>query len=115
MEDCIFCRIARGEISSQIVYQNDKVTAFRDINPKAPVHVLIVPNKHIDPKEDLKHEDALIMADILLAAKEVAKLENVAKSGFRLLINAGADAGQEVDHLHMHVFGGKKLGAMLCK
>lgn len=115
MAECIFCKIVNGEIPSQIVYYNDKVTAFRDINPKAPVHVLIIPNKHIDPKDNLESEDTAVMSDILLAAKEVAKRENVDNSGFRLLINAGTDAGQEVDHLHMHLFGGKKLGPMLCE
>ena len=113
MSDCIFCKIVKGEIPGQIVYQNNKVTAFRDINPKAPTHNLIVPNSHIDPKDDLKYEDVEVMADILLAAKEVARIENVNQRGFRLLINAGADAGQEVDHLHVHLFGGKKLGPML--
>ncbi len=115
MTGCIFCRIVKGEIPGQIVYKNAKVTAFRDINPKAPIHILIVPNEHVDPKEDLKPENVAVMADIFLAAKEVAKLENIDERGFRLLINVGADAGQEVDHLHMHLFGGKRLGPMVCE
>lgn len=113
MADCIFCRIVAGEIPAQIIYQNDKVTAFRDINPKAPVHILIVPNVHVDPKDNLGPESTGVMSDMLLAAKEIAKAEGINGSGFRLLINVGADAGQEVDHLHMHLFGGKKLGPML--
>jgi histidine triad (HIT) family protein len=115
MVDCIFCKIVKGEIPSKIVYKNDKVTAFRDINPKAPVHVLIVPNEHVNPKEDLEYKDVAIMPDILLAAQEVAKLGNVAKTGFRLITNVGDDAGQEVDHLHVHLLGGKKLGPMLAE
>ena len=113
MADCIFCKIVEGEIPADVVYRNDKVTAFRDINPKAPVHVLIIPNKHIDPKDDLNAEDASIMGDILLAAKAVAGSEGVDKTGFRLIINVGPDAGQEVDHLHLHLLGGKRLGPML--
>ncbi len=115
MDDCIFCKIIRGEIPAQVVYKNDKVMAFRDINPKAPVHVLIIPNKHIDARGQVVHEDASVMADILLAAKEMAKAENVAETGFRLIINFGADAGQEVDHLHVHLLGGRKLGPMLAE
>jgi len=113
MTDCIFCRIVKGELPGDIVYQDDKVTAFRDISPKAPTHILIIPNQHMDPKDNLQYEDAAVMVDILLAAKEIARIENIEERGFRLLINVGADAGQEVDHLHMHLFGGKKLGPML--
>ena len=113
MADCIFCKIVEGEIPADVVYRNDKVTAFRDINPKAPVHVLIIPNKHFDPKNDLNAEDASVMGDMLLAAKVVAGSEGVDKTGFRLIINVGPDAGQEVDHLHLHLLGGKRLGAML--
>jgi len=113
MDDCIFCKIIKGEIPGQIVYKNDNVTAFRDIDPKAPIHILIIPNNHIDPKDDLEHQDVTAMPDMVLAAKEIAKQEGLSDSGFRLLINVGPDAGQEVDHLHMHLFGGKKLGPML--
>jgi len=115
MDDCIFCKIARGEIPGQIVYKNDRVTAFRDINPKAPVHVLIIPNEHVDVKGYVGYEDAAVMGDILLAAKKVAMVENIANTGFRLIVNVGADAGQEVDHLHVHLLGGKKLGPMLAE
>jgi len=113
MDDCIFCKIIEGEIPGQIVYKNDKVTAFRDINPRAPIHILIIPNNHIDPKDDLEYQDVRAMPDMILAAKEIAKQEGVSDSGFRLLINVGSDAGQEVDHFHMHLFAGKKLGPML--
>jgi histidine triad (HIT) family protein len=113
MNDCIFCKIVKGEIPADIVYRNDKVTAFRDINPKAPVHVLIIPNRHIDPKDELEYEDVTVMADIFLAAQAIANSEGVNESGFRLLVNVGADAGQEVDHLHVHLLGGRKLGPML--
>ncbi len=115
MSACIFCQIARGEIPADIVYQNDKVTAFRDINPKAPVHVLVIPNEHIDVKDNLKGADVAVMADVLLAAKAVAKREGVHETGFRMIINVGADAGQKVDHLHMHVLGGKRLGPMVAR
>ncbi len=108
MSDCIFCKIANGEIPSDFLYEDERVVAFRDLNPQAPVHVLIVPKAHHDniidgvPAETLKS-----MSE---AARAVADATGVAKTGFRCIMNTGADAGQTVTHLHMHLLGGVKLG-----
>ncbi|MDI6688888.1 MAG: histidine triad nucleotide-binding protein [Actinomycetota bacterium] len=113
MAECIFCKIVRGEIPSQIVFEGERVIAFRDINPQAPVHILLVPKKHINPMERVDREDARIVTDIFLTAKEVASKEGIADKGFRLISNVGAEAGQEIEHLHFHLLGGKKLPGLL--
>lgn len=105
---CIFCRIAAKDIKSVIVYEDDTTIAFDDLKPQAPVHVLIIPKAHIGDLSDIGEEDAWIMKDLVLAAKKVAKEKRLG-SGFRLVINNGADAGQEVQHLHMHLLGARKL------
>lgn len=115
MSDCIFCRIANKEIPSDIVYESKDVVGFRDISPQAPVHILLIPKKHINPKVDVSKDEARVVSDIFLALRKVAEGEGVAKSGFRVISNVGEDAGQEVDHLHFHLLGGKKLGSMLAK
>ena len=107
--DCLFCKIIAGEIPSAKVYENDKVYAFRDINPEAPVHVLIVPKGHIASANELAAENAGIVADIFLAAKEIATLEGIAEGGYRIVNNCGADGGQTVGHLHFHMLGGRSL------
>lgn len=108
--DCIFCKIVAKEIPSDVVYADEYVTAFRDIQPAAPTHVLIVPNKHIASINELTEEDAHLLGKMNLAAQQIAKDEGVDQSGYRLIINNGADAGQVVFHLHMHLLAGKKLG-----
>ena len=108
-ENCLFCKIVSGEIPATRVYENAEVVAFRDINPGAPVHVLIVPRQHIDNAHMLDAESSSVMAHMILAAQKVARDEKVDDSGYRLVMNNGADAGQSVNHLHMHLLGGRKL------
>ena len=104
--DCLFCKIIAGEIPGNVVYENDKVFCFRDINPQAPVHVLIVPKKHLDNILQCDAETAEALTD---AIRVVAKQEGVAESGFRVLSNCGRDGAQSVNHLHVHLLGGAKL------
>jgi len=111
----IFSKIIKKEIPSDIVYQDAQVTAFRDIRPAAPVHVLIVPNKEIPTVNDITPEDEPLIGHMFTVAKKVAEQEGVAESGYRLLINCNRDANQEVFHLHMHLFGGRQLGPMLMR
>ncbi|MCH4084303.1 MAG: histidine triad nucleotide-binding protein [Olsenella sp.] len=107
-DDCIFCEIANHEIESDYVYEDDLVCAFKDMNPQAPVHVLVVPKDHYDNLvDDVPGE---VLAAMAHAVKEVAKRTGIDKQGFRVIANTGADAGQTVMHLHLHVLGGKKLG-----
>lgn len=110
MEDCIFCKIVNRQIPSTVVYENDKVLAFNDINPVAPVHVVIIPKEHIADVRALNPENASAVADIHLAAAEIAKKLGIADRGFRLINNCGRDAGQTVFHLHYHLIGGVALG-----
>ncbi len=106
---CIFCKIASREINANIVFQDDRITAFRDVNPQAPVHILIVPNEHIPNLVDLQPYQAELVGHMVHAAAVLAEREGVAKSGFRLVMNAGPDAGQSVDHLHLHLLGGRPM------
>jgi histidine triad (HIT) family protein len=110
MADCIFCRVARGEVPADRVYEDEMLFAFRDIHPVAPVHVLIIPRQHITAMWELDASHQALMARLFLVANEVASREGVDESGYRVVINAGPDAGQSVDHLHLHVIGGKRLG-----
>jgi histidine triad (HIT) family protein len=114
-QETIFSKIIRKEIPAQIVYQDELVTAFRDINPQAPTHILIVPNKLIPTVNDVTAEDELALGRLFTVAKRIAEQEGIAESGYRLLVNCNRDAGQEVYHLHMHIFGGRPLGPMLQK
>lgn len=109
MENCIFCKIIRGEIPSNKVFENDKVYAFRDINPQAPVHILVVPKTHcanILEGVELKNN---IMVDVTEAIAEIVKAEGIDKTGFRVITNCGKDGAQSVNHLHFHILGGKQL------
>ena len=106
MSDCLFCKIIAGEIPSGKVYENDKVYAFRDINPQAPVHVLIVPKKHFDNILQCDAETAAALTD---AVRAVAAQEGMAESGFRVISNCGRDGAQSVNHLHIHLLGGAAL------
>lgn len=110
MEDCIFCKIVNKQIPATVVYENDKVLAFNDINPVAPVHVVIIPKEHIADVKALNPGNAAIVADIHLAAAEIAKKLGIADRGFRIINNCGKDAGQTVFHLHYHLLGGIALG-----
>jgi histidine triad (HIT) family protein len=107
--DTLFAKIARREIPAQIVYQDDDVTAFRDINPGAPVHVLIVPNKVIPTLNDATREDQAVLGKLLLTAQKLAKELGVDQSGYRVVMNTNNDAGQSVFHVHLHLLGGRKL------
>ncbi len=111
----IFSKIIAGEIPAEIVYQDERVTAFKDIHPLAPVHILIIPNKEIATVDDVSPEDEATLGHLFVVAKEVARQLGLAESGYRLIVNCKGDGGQEVFHLHMHLLGGKKLGPMLAK
>ncbi len=109
MKNCIFCKIAKKEIPSEIVYEDEKFIAFKDIEPKAPLHLLIIPKKHILSVDHLGLEDKELIGELFLTAQKIAREKNVVESGYRLIFNIGKDAGQTVDHLHLHLLGGKKL------
>jgi histidine triad (HIT) family protein len=106
---CIFCKIVAGEISATIVHKDEHVTAFRDIHPAAPTHILIIPNKHIESIHAATREDQALIGHLFLAAQQLAEKENLAPNGYRLVTNIGADAGQSVFHLHVHLLGGRKM------
>jgi histidine triad (HIT) family protein len=108
--NCVFCRIVAGELSCRKVLEDERLLAFHDIHPQAPVHVLVVPKRHVASLLDL--QDADLAGSLLGAAAQVARQSNLG-SGFRLICNVRADGGQEIDHLHLHVLGGKRLGRML--
>ena len=107
--ECIFCRIAAGDASAAIVYHDDEITAFWDRLPAAPVHILVIPNKHIDNLNEMDAVDAPMIGRMVLKAKEIAARQGVNESGYRLILNTGYEGGQTVGHLHVHLIGGKKL------
>jgi histidine triad (HIT) family protein len=111
--NCLFCRIAAGEVPATPVYETGNVLAFRDLNPKAPVHVLVIPRAHHTDVAALAAADPPLAAELLAAAAAVAQTEGLRKSGYRLIFNSGPDSGQEVFHVHAHVLGGAPLGPML--
>ncbi len=114
--DCIFCKIINNEIPAEKIYESDNVIAFNDINPVAPVHILIIPKKHIENLNDITVEDRVILSDLLLAAKDIAAKQGLDESGYRVITNNGKSAGQEVFHLHMHLIGGRdSLGPMISR
>lgn len=112
VDTCIFCKIAAGEMGTEFVAQSDNVVAFNDINPVAPVHVLVIPKVHVESVHQLGADHAGIWQEMLDVAQEVAITTGIAESGYRLVTNAGPESGQEVFHLHVHVVGGKKLGGI---
>jgi len=112
---CVFCKIVKGEIPAKVVYEDEAVMAFHDINPQAPVHILIIPKEHIPTVNDLKEEHEELVGHILLVAKRIAEELGVAESGYRILVNCNRDGGQEIYHLHFHLFAGKPLGPMICR
>ncbi|MCI1944108.1 histidine triad nucleotide-binding protein [Clostridium luticellarii] len=107
MEECIFCKIVKGEIPSEKVYEDDMVLSFKDIEPAAPVHVLIIPKKHIESINDLTEEDSNIIAHIYLVAKQIAEKLDLVETGYRIVTNCGEEAGQTVPHIHFHLLGGR--------
>ncbi len=107
--DCIFCKIANKEIVAEIVYENEKVIAFKDAKPVTPVHILIVPKKHISSINNLESQDKELIGELFLIAQKIAKEQDVDQTGYRLVFNIGKDAGQTINHLHLHLLGGEKL------
>lgn len=111
-ENCIFCQIVAGKTPGDIVYQDDLVTAFPDQRPAAPIHLLIVPNRHITSLNRISEEDQTLLGHILIVARRLAEQNNISQNGYRFIINTGADAGQTVFHLHAHLIGGHDLPGM---
>ncbi|MDO8591154.1 MAG: histidine triad nucleotide-binding protein [bacterium] len=107
--DCIFCKIVKKEIPADVVLEDDETMVFKDTQPKAPVHMLIIPKRHIGPINELDSENSAIIGKLTLKAKEAAEKMGVSENGYRLVFNVGKDAGMEVDHLHLHLLGGKLL------
>lgn len=107
--ECIFCKIAAREIAAEIVHSSDSVVAFRDINPAAPVHLLLIPKRHIESAASIREGDAGVVIEILRTAGHLAKAEGIDRSGWRLVTNVGPEAGQSVHHLHFHLLGGRRL------
>ncbi len=110
MDNCIFCKIIKGEIPSEKVYEDDEIIAFKDINPAAPIHILVVPKKHIETLLDIKEEDNYLISKIFAIINKIAKQIGIEKNGFRIIANCGKDSGQEVMHIHFHLLAGKTMG-----
>ncbi|MCC6485591.1 MAG: histidine triad nucleotide-binding protein [Armatimonadetes bacterium] len=109
MDNCIFCKIARGEIPAQIVYEDSDVVAFEDLNPQAPTHVLVIPRRHISRVSDAKESDALLLGKLTLAANQIAAERGIVEGGYRLVMNCNEGAGQSVWHIHLHLLGGRNM------
>ena len=107
--NCIFCKIARKEMQASIEYEDESVVAFNDIKPEAPIHILIVPKEHLNSTNELTDKTALLMGKMVLAAKEITKKKGISETGYRLVMNCGKDGGQAVEHIHMHLLGGRQL------
>ena len=110
MDNCLFCKIIKGEIPSEKVYEDDEILAFKDIHPAAPVHILVIPKKHIDSIAMLEKEDEPLVGRIYSVINKIAEEQGVKEDGFRVIVNCGRDGGQEVMHLHFHILAGAKLG-----
>jgi histidine triad (HIT) family protein len=109
MTNCIFCKIAAGEIPATIVHQDEHVVAFRDLNPQAPTHVLVIPRRHVATLNDLTDTDGELVGRLYLAAKRVAEMDGIAEEGYRTVVNCNAAAGQSVFHVHLHLLGGRPM------
>jgi histidine triad (HIT) family protein len=108
-QDCIFCKIAAGEFGGPPVYQDEQVTAFKDINPQAPLHILIIPNKHIASLDEATSEDRTLLGQLMLTAAKIARDHGVADKGYRIITNTGSQAGQTVFHIHLHLLAGRNM------
>lgn len=111
--DCIFCKIINKEIPSTIVYEDDEILAFKDITPQAPVHIIVIPKKHIEKITDIEKQDEAVIGKIYSVINKIAVEQGIAEEGFRVIINCGENGGQEVKHIHFHLLGGAKLGAIV--
>jgi len=111
-EDCVFCQIVAGEVPAEIIFQDEEMTAFWDQHPAAPIHILIVPNKHIPSVNEVEQEDVALLGRLMLKAREIAAEQGVRDKGYRLLVNVGKEGGQSVFHLHLHLFAGPHLMAI---
>lgn len=107
--DCIFCKIVQKEIPAIIVFENDRILAFEDVKPQAPAHILIIPKHHIERTSDLTESNIQLIGELVLAAKSLADQKGIQRSGYRIVLNCGDDAGQEIFHLHLHLLGGRKF------
>lgn len=112
MNSCIFCKIIAGERPAHIIYKDEQVTAFRDIHPVAPTHVLVVPNRHINSVNDLSESDETLTGHLFTVARKIAKKEGIDEDGYRLVVNTGWEGGQTIFHMHMHLIGGKQMRAL---
>jgi histidine triad (HIT) family protein len=108
-DDCLFCKIARGDIPADIIFESETAVAFRDINPQAPTHVLVIPRRHISTINDLQDGDQAVVGDLFLAAAQIAAEEGIADDGYRVVMNCNAGAGQTVFHIHLHLVGGRVM------
>ncbi|MDP8257902.1 MAG: histidine triad nucleotide-binding protein [Candidatus Aadella gelida] len=108
-ENCIFCKIASKDIAASVVYEDDEILAFRDLDPQAPVHVLIIPKEHIPTVNDLSEKNEAIAGKLFSVARDIAKKEKIDKEGYRLVVNCNKNAGQEVFHMHAHLMGGRSF------
>lgn len=113
MEDCVFCKIIKGEVPSEKVYEDEEVLAFKDIDPAAPIHILVIPKKHIATLLDVKKEESYLISHIYEVINNIAQDLGIEKDGFRVIVNCGKDSGQEVMHIHFHMLAGRKLGAKI--
>jgi histidine triad (HIT) family protein len=111
MDDCVFCNIVNRVVASEILFEDDQIFVVRDIMPKAPVHLLVIPKEHINSVNELTKEHQQLIGNLILIAKEQAVAQGVAESGYKLVFNVGKDGGQVIPHLHLHIVGGKVLGA----
>jgi histidine triad (HIT) family protein len=109
MSDCLFCGIVEGKVKANLVYQDDSIVAFKDIAPKAPVHMLIIPRKHLVSVSDIAEADRALIGQIFQVAARLAREQGIANNGYRVVVNSGADAGQSVFHLHFHLLGGRQM------
>lgn len=109
MADCIFCKMVAREIDTEVVYESDSVFAFRDVNPQAPVHVLVIPKRHVATLDELSDDDTPIAGELMLAASEIARQEGLTADGYRVVSNCGEHGGQSVFHIHLHVLGGRQM------
>lgn len=111
--DCIFCKIINKEIPASVVYEDEEILAFKDINPQAPVHIIVIPKKHIEKITEIEEQDEAVIGKIYSVINKIATEQRIAEEGFRVIINCGENGGQEVKHIHFHLLGGTKLGAKI--